>query len=410
MKMSRLITKSQLQELHNRIVSLKEAVTTACYTQNQSLIHSRNNKTPYELMHDCKLDLKYLHVFGALCYPTNDSEDLGKLKPKADIADTTGTPSSIIIDQDAPSVSTSPTTVDTQAPVIHQEPSSEESSSRDVILSNLHQINQLFDYLKKWTKDHSLDNVVGNPSRLVSTRRQLQTDVRWSYFDAFLTKLEPKNYKEAMKEYCWIDAIQEEIHEFDRLQVWELVPFPDHIMLTNLKWLFKVKLDEFGGVLKNKAWLVVKGYRQEERIDFEESFAQSIFSLCYLFRKSFSLTSVGDENPIRTLGDYSRPSHEGYRNTIELLGGNNVVPLRSDTIRFVQNGCSFHRLRSEDPNQHLKDFLKLVESLNLDVANREMTRLRLFQYSFRDQVSNWLECLSTGSISTWEDLTTHFLA
>ncbi|GKA41892.1 zinc finger, CCHC-type containing protein [Tanacetum coccineum] len=89
---------------------------------------------------------------------------------------------------------------------------------------------------------------------------------------------------------------------------------------------------------------------------------------------------MGDENPIRTLGDYSKPSHEGYRNTIELPAWNNVVPLRSDTIRLVQNGCSFHGLRSEDPNQHLKDFLKLVDSLDLD-----------------------------GSISTWEDLTTRFL-
>ncbi|GKA56749.1 retrovirus-related pol polyprotein from transposon TNT 1-94 [Tanacetum coccineum] len=76
-----------------------------------------------------------------------------------------------------------------------------------------------------------------------------------------------------MKESYWIDGMQEEIHEFDRLQVWELVPHPDHIMLINLKWLFKVKLDEFGGVLKNKAQLVAKSYRQEEGSDFEESFA-----------------------------------------------------------------------------------------------------------------------------------------
>ncbi|GKF40501.1 hypothetical protein Tco_0120562, partial [Tanacetum coccineum] len=84
---------------------------------------------------------------------------------------------------------------------------------------------------------------------------------------------------------------------------------------------------------------------------------------------------MGDENPIRTLEDYSRPSHEGYRNTIELPEWNNVVPLRSDTIRLVQNGCLFHRLRSEDPNQHLKDFLKLVDSLDLDGENRERMRL-----------------------------------
>ncbi|GJR85021.1 MAK10-like protein [Tanacetum coccineum] len=90
---------------------------------------------------------------------------------------------------------------------------------------------------------------------------------------------------------------------------------------------------------------------------------------------------MGDKNPIHTLGDYSKPSHEGYRITIELLVGNNVVPLRSDTIRLVQNECSFLELRSEDPNQHFKDFLKLVDSLDLD-----------------------------GSITTWEDLTTRFLA
>ncbi|GJZ80659.1 hypothetical protein Tco_0645653 [Tanacetum coccineum] len=99
---------------------------------------------------------------------------------------------------------------------------------------------------------------------------------------------------------------------------------------------------------------------------------------------------MGNENHIHILGDYSKPSYEGYMNTIELPEGNNVVPLRSNTIRLVQNGCSFHGYRSKDPNQHLKDFLKLVDSLDLDVANRERTHLR--------------------SISTWEDLTTRFLA
>ncbi|GJU08581.1 hypothetical protein Tco_1125011 [Tanacetum coccineum] len=85
---------------------------------------------------------------------------------------------------------------------------------------------------------------------------------------------------------------------------------------------------------------------------------------------------MGDANPIRTLGDYSKPSHEGYRNTIELPVGNNVVPFRFDTTRLVQKGCSFHGLRFEDPNQHLKDFLKLMDSLDLDGENKERTRLR----------------------------------
>nr|GEV99237.1 retrovirus-related Pol polyprotein from transposon TNT 1-94 [Tanacetum cinerariifolium] len=87
------------------------------------------------------------------------------------------------------------------------------------------------------------------------------------------TIVEPKNFKETLKESSWIEAMQEKIHEFDRLQVKELVLRLDCIMLINIKWIFKVKLDEFRGVLKNKARLAAKGYRQEEGIDFEVSFA-----------------------------------------------------------------------------------------------------------------------------------------
>ncbi|GJV90476.1 retrovirus-related pol polyprotein from transposon TNT 1-94 [Tanacetum coccineum] len=75
-----------------------------------------------------------------------------------------------------------------------------------------------------------------------------------------------------MTKPSWIDAMQEEIHEFERIQVWELVPCPDKVLLIKLKWIYKVKTDEFGGVLKNKARLVAQGFRQEDGIDFEESF------------------------------------------------------------------------------------------------------------------------------------------
>ncbi|GJT03858.1 hypothetical protein Tco_0838320 [Tanacetum coccineum] len=123
--------------------------------------------------------------------------------------------------------------------------------------------------------------------------------------------------------------------------------------------------------------------------------AVTVFILPYPYSGPFLSTTIGDENPIRTLRDYSKLSHEGYRNTIELPEGNNMVPLRSDTIRLVQNECSFHGLWSEDPNQHLKDFLKLVYSLDFDGENRERTRLHLFQFSLSDQASNWLERLPT---------------
>nr|GEY46839.1 hypothetical protein [Tanacetum cinerariifolium] len=86
-----------------------EAVATACYTKNRSIIRLHHGKTPYELLHNKLPDLSFLHVFGALCYPNNDSENLGKLQPKADIgifivqAESTGSSTLTTVAQDAPS-------------------------------------------------------------------------------------------------------------------------------------------------------------------------------------------------------------------------------------------------------------------------------------------------------------------
>nr|GEW82050.1 integrase, catalytic region, zinc finger, CCHC-type, peptidase aspartic, catalytic [Tanacetum cinerariifolium] len=73
----------------------------------------------------------------------------------------------------------------------------------------------------------------------------------------------------ALTQSCWIEAMQEDLNEFKRLELWELVPRPDKVMVINLKWIYKVKLDELGGILKNKARLMARSYRQEEGIDFE---------------------------------------------------------------------------------------------------------------------------------------------
>ncbi|GJS18352.1 putative ribonuclease H-like domain-containing protein [Tanacetum coccineum] len=211
-----------------------------------------------------------------------------------------GTSLSTTIAQDAPSTSASSSTSDMHHPVQHQEiaeepthedppinhdvlhpshnlvtgdPGSAQSSSGNVNSAEPNQVNYPPDHLRRWTKDHPLDNIVGNPSRPVSTRKQLASDALWCCFHTELSKVEPKNFKMAVIEDCWFQAMQDEIHEFDRLEVWELVPRPIYVMVIALKWIYKVKLDEYGDVLKNKARLVAKGYRQEEGIDFEESFA-----------------------------------------------------------------------------------------------------------------------------------------
>ncbi|GKG04731.1 hypothetical protein Tco_0315118, partial [Tanacetum coccineum] len=190
------------------------------------------------------------------------------------------TPSSTTIDQDAPSPSHSPSSSALQSPRFQQgvaaestsmednpfapvdndpfvnvfamEPSSEASSSGDVSTSESTYVTQTHHHLRKWSKDHSLDNVIGNPSRLVSTRKHLATDALWCLYNSVLSKFKPKNFKSAITEDYWFQAMQDEIHKFDRLQVWELVPQLDYVMIIALKWIYKVKLDEYGDVLKNK--------------------------------------------------------------------------------------------------------------------------------------------------------------
>ncbi|GJW57056.1 retrovirus-related pol polyprotein from transposon TNT 1-94 [Tanacetum coccineum] len=122
---------------------------------------------------------------------------------------------------------------------------------------------------------------------------QLRSDGDMCMYALTVSTVEPKNVKEAMTDPAWIESMQEELLQFKRLDVWVLVPLPDNIKPLTLKWLFKNKHDEENTVIRNKSRLVVRGYRQEEGIDFEESFAPvarmeaiRIF-LAYAAHKSF---------------------------------------------------------------------------------------------------------------------------
>ncbi|GJW67097.1 retrovirus-related pol polyprotein from transposon TNT 1-94 [Tanacetum coccineum] len=312
------------------------------------MIRLRHCKTPYELVHNKPPDLSHLHVFGALCYPTNDSENLGKLQPKADIGIFIGyaptkkafriynsrtrriietihidldelttmafehsssgpalyemtpatissglvpnpppltpfvppsrtewdmlfqslfdellnlppsvdhpspevvapidevaapelvvsidSPFSTTVDQDTPSPSNSQTTPDTQPPVIPNdveednhdievahmgndpyfgvpipEIPSDQSSSSGSIHTIVHPDHQISEHNSKWTKDHPLENIIGELARLVSTRLQLHKQDLLCYYDAFLTAIEPKTYKDSLTQACWIEAMQ----------------------------------------------------------------------------------------------------------------------------------------------------------------------------------------------------------
>nr|GEU39008.1 hypothetical protein [Tanacetum cinerariifolium] len=234
-----------------------EAVATACFTQNRSIICLRHGKTPYELLHTKLPDLSFFHVFGALCYPTNNSENLAPevIAPIAEVippvhVDSTSSPSSTTVDQDAHS----PTHMGNDP--LFGVPIPEATSVQSSSTASPHSIVQINHPIphhnSKWTKDHPLNNIIGQLSRPVSTRLQLHEQALFCYYNAFLTSMKSKTYKEALTQSCWIEAMQEELNEFERLEV---------------------KLDELGGILKNKARLVARGYRQKEGIDFEESFA-----------------------------------------------------------------------------------------------------------------------------------------
>ncbi|GKE98625.1 retrovirus-related pol polyprotein from transposon TNT 1-94, partial [Tanacetum coccineum] len=169
----------------------------------------------------------------------------------------TGSPSSTTADQDAPSPSNSQTIHKTQSLII---PNDVDKENHDLDIAHMN-------------NDPFFGNIIGELERPVSIRLQLHEQALFCYYDAFLTSVEPKNYNDALNQACWIEAMQEELNEFKHLEVWELIPRPDKVMVITLKWIYKVKLDELGGILANKARLVARGYRQEEGIDFEEYFA-----------------------------------------------------------------------------------------------------------------------------------------
>ncbi|GKA25447.1 retrovirus-related pol polyprotein from transposon TNT 1-94 [Tanacetum coccineum] len=252
-----------------RKVHRDKDVATAVYSQNRSLIHTRHNKTPYELVHDKKLDLTFLRVFGALCYPTNDSEDLGKFQAKADIGIFVGvnepvpsatevnaqvvppgTSLSTMIAQDAPFTSASSSTSDMHHPVRHQgiaeEPTLEDSLiTHDVLHPSFNPVTG-----EPGPQDHPLDNIVGIPLVLYLLGKTVSIRCFVVLFSYELSKSEPRKFSDGLTSPIMV------------------------IVITRQVRIYKVKLEEYGDVLKNNSpRLVAKGYRQEEGIDFEESFS-----------------------------------------------------------------------------------------------------------------------------------------
>ncbi|KAH9799739.1 hypothetical protein KPL71_000448 [Citrus sinensis] len=147
---------------------------------------------------------------------------------------------------------------------------------------------------KEWryVSSHPKDVILGDPSRGVTTRSSLRNTCEHA---AFISQIEPKSFADAENDESWIMAMQEELNQFERNNVWELVPYPKHQSIIGTKWVFRNKMDESGVVVRNKARLVAQCYNQEEGIDFDKTFApvarlESIrILLAYTCHKDFIL-------------------------------------------------------------------------------------------------------------------------
>nr|GEV71614.1 retrovirus-related Pol polyprotein from transposon TNT 1-94 [Tanacetum cinerariifolium] len=246
-----------------------EAIATACYTQNRSIIIPTHDKTPYHIINDRIPSIKHLHIFCCICYITRDGENLDKMKQKgyqcilaSDYDNPDLVPQrqdvSSSADADVPSQqelnplfgplydeffntcsnpstnvqSTSPPSTHTN---VHAEENNNDQAEEGEQIQDDEFTNPFY---------HPLEQVRGNPSRPVQTRRQLATDLEMCMYALTVSTAEPKNIKEAMANSAWIEAMQEELHQFNRLQVWELVDKPFGKSIIRLKWLWKNKKDE----------------------------------------------------------------------------------------------------------------------------------------------------------------------
>ncbi|GAB2292076.1 hypothetical protein Dimus_038187 [Dionaea muscipula] len=295
----------------------EEAINTTCYTQNRCIIKKEHGVTPYELWNGRKPSISHLHIFGGRCFIHNNGKDqLKAFDARADEGIFMGysevskafrilNKRTIVIEEsihvvfDEPhftkgvddameklvdqaerlkifdsSKQQAPVYVEAEVPILDNveavvdnvqdvpEAVQNDSQGEVQILAPLHQPDL------RWLNDHPPNLVIGSIEAGVRTRRQLDT-----MLSCFLSQMEPKAVEDALADADWIIAMQEELNEFERNQVWELVPRPRHQNVVGTKWVFRNKMDEKGIIVRNKARLVAQGYSQQEGIDFDETFA-----------------------------------------------------------------------------------------------------------------------------------------
>nr|GEU97415.1 retrotransposon protein, putative, unclassified [Tanacetum cinerariifolium] len=264
-----------------------------------------------------------------------------------------------------------------------------ETSSRHVDSSNMHTFYQHHPSEHRWTKDHPLEQVIRNPSQSVRTRRQLESDGEMCMFALTMSRTEPKNIKEAMVDSAWIESMQEELHQFDRLEVWELVDRPLCKNIINMKWLWKNKHDKENTVIRNKSRPMDKGYAQTKGVDFEESFTPVArletvrLFIAYAAHKSFTVYQMD----VKTAFLYGPLKEEVYVNQpdgfVDPYHPNKVYRLKKALYRLKQAPRAWYN--------ELSHFLRCMMAIFHDMIERTM---EVFMDDFSVFGNSFSQCLT----------------
>ncbi|CAM8994349.1 unnamed protein product [Rhodiola kirilowii] len=303
-----------------------EAMNAACHVLNRCYLRPFLNKTPYELLKGRKPNVSQLRVFGCRCYVhVNGKDRLGKFDPKSDEEifvgyslhskaykvfnkrtkkveesvhvifdeESTGTDSGQVpdihitevgdnfelirprdvVEVDGPENQEIPDEENGQVPEV------EEPGQQDEVNEQVPEEGEVHDEPEEIQQTQEVTEL-----RRSTQLRQPSVTLRdyicyaavqgESVMNAFVSLIEPKSVQEALKDPDWIQAMQDELHQFERNKVWRLVPRPEKRKVIGTRWILRNKRNSDGEVVRNKARLVVKGYSQQEGIDYEETFAQ----------------------------------------------------------------------------------------------------------------------------------------
>ncbi|KAA0026048.1 gag-pol polyprotein [Cucumis melo var. makuwa] len=300
--------KTTLQEMARVMIHAKnlplhfwaEAINTACHIHNRITTRSETNVTLYELWKGRKPNVKYFHIFGSTCYILVDKEYHRKWDAKSkqglflgysqnsrtyrvfnNITETVMETINVLIkdseyamkniddeEGETPMVTLAPTSTpadsETTDSDLCSKPTPKEAGVKGTMSIPSSHVR----------KNHLSSSIIGDPSAGITTRKKDKVDYSKVIADlCYTSAIEPTSVKAVLKDEFWINAMQEELLQFKRKNVWALVPKPDEANIIRTKWIFKNKADESGCVTRNKSRFMAQGYAQIEGIDFDETFA-----------------------------------------------------------------------------------------------------------------------------------------